>query len=160
MTQRVEIPLKEAWDFFSNPANLATITPDDMDFSIIDKAPDLMYEGMLVRYKVSPFKGLRLNWTSAITKIKHHDYFIDEQIEGPYKYWHHEHHFKETQTGVELKDILYYKIPFGAIGRLLNGPLVRKKLNSIFDYRQRKIETLFTNLNVSDGWNDIWHRLR
>lgn len=151
MTQHVEISLEEAWGFFSNPANLATITPDDMDFSIIDAPPAKMYEGMLVRYKVSPFKGVRLNWTSEITEIKHHEYFIDEQVEGPYKYWHHEHHFKQTETGVELKDILYYKIPFGAFGGMFHKPLVKKKLNSIFKYRQRKIEALFTNLKVSDG---------
>ncbi len=150
MTQHVEISLSEAWDFFSDPANLTTITPDDMAFLIVDTPPAAMYEGMLIRYKVSPFKGLRLNWTSEITKIKHGEYFIDEQIEGPYKYWHHEHHFKETTTGVELKDILYYQIPFGALGRMFHKPLVKNKLSSIFAYRQRKIEMLFTNSNGSD----------
>ena len=151
MKQHVEISLEEAWSFFSNPANLAIITPDDMDFSILDDHPGKMYEGMLIRYKVSPLKGLRLNWTSEITKIKHHEYFIDEQVEGPYSYWHHEHHFKETDSGVELKDVLYYQVPFGAFGRMFHKPLVQKKLNSIFEYRQRKVDELFTNLNVSDG---------
>ncbi len=146
VTQHVEISMEEAWDFFSNPANLAIITPNEMDFSIIDKVPEFIYEGMLVRYKVSPFKGFRLNWTSEITEIKHHQYFIDEQIEGPYKYWHHEHHFKKTKTGVELRDILYYKIPLGPLGKLFHEPVVRKKLNAIFAYRQRKIEALFTKV--------------
>jgi ligand-binding SRPBCC domain-containing protein len=147
----VEIGIEEAWDFFSNPANLATITPDDMNFEVLDEMPAQMYEGMLVRYKVSPFKGLRLNWTSEITNIKHHEYFIDEQIEGPYKYWHHEHHFKKTATGVELKDLLYYQMPLGKFGRLMHQPLVRKKLYAIFAYRQQKIESMFTKIKVSDG---------
>lgn len=141
-TQHVNISLEEAWEFFSNPANLAVITPSEMNFEIIDQ-PSAMYEGMLIRYKVSPLKGLRLDWTSAITKIEHHNYFIDEQIEGPYKFWHHEHHFKEVNGGVELNDILFYQLPLGGLGKIFHPILVKKKLDSIFNFRYKRIEELF-----------------
>ncbi len=148
MTQHVDITLAKAWEFFSKPENLSLLTPDDMNFTILEKPSVSMYEGMLIRYKVSPIKGIKLGWTSEITKIKPREYFIDKQLEGPFKYWHHEHHFKETPNGVELRDVLYYRVPFGIFGKILHKPLVRKKLNAIFAYRQNKIAAMFKKIQT------------
>lgn len=145
--QKVAIGLEEAWDFFSSPKNLATITPDDMGFDIVDELPEKMYEGMLIRYKVSPLLGIKLNWSSEISQIKEHEFFIDQQLEGPYQTWHHQHFFKPIKGGVEMRDIVHYNLPLGFIGRLFHPILVKKKLNDIFDYRFKKVEKLFGSLD-------------
>ena len=51
-TQRLPISIQEAWDFFQNPSNLATITPDYMGFDIMSEVPNEMYPGLFIHYRV------------------------------------------------------------------------------------------------------------
>ena len=132
------------WQFFSRPENLNDITPKDMAFEIIsDIKNQAMYEGMLIQYKVSPILNIKMNWLTEITHIKEHEYFIDEQRFGPYALWHHQHHFKEVDGGILMKDILHYAIPLGILGQMANGIFVSKKVSSIFDYRERVVQEIF-----------------
>ena len=94
-TQRIPISLEEAWKFFQNPSNLSKITPSEMGFQILSEVPDQMYSGLFIHYKVTPLLGIRMNWTTEITHVKRPHYFVDEQRVGPYRIWHHEHHFKK-----------------------------------------------------------------
>lgn len=145
--QTIPVSLKEAWDFFSNPANLATITPDYMNFKIISKHHgERMYPGQLIEYKVSPLPLYRVYWMTEITQVKEEQFFIDEQRFGPYSLWHHQHHFKEVPGGVEMTDIVHYKIPFWILGDIANFLFVKKQVHQIFDYRRRAVEALFGKL--------------
>ena len=142
--QKIPISLERAWDFFSNPANLQAITPDNMGFKVISKHHgDIMYAGQIIEYTVKPVLGIPLYWMTEITQVKDKKYFIDEQRFGPYALWHHQHHFKAIPGGVEMTDIVHYKNPLGILGKLANTLFVRNKLKGIFDYRFRKVEELF-----------------
>ena len=142
--QQIPISLDEAWDFFSNPANLATITPDGMGFKTISKFHgDTMYAGQVIEYKVSPVLGIPLYWMTEITHVDDKKYFVDEQRYGPYSMWHHQHHFKVVENGVEMTDIVHYKLPLWFLGDIANILFVKKQLNGIFDYRYKKIEEMF-----------------
>jgi ligand-binding SRPBCC domain-containing protein len=141
--QTIQTDLNTAWDFFSSPKNLQVITPDYMGFIIQGELPEKMYEGMFISYKVSPFLGIKLDWTTEITHIRELSFFVDEQRVGPYKIWHHEHHFKETSQGIEMTDIVSYLPPFGILGKLVQPVLIAPKLKEIFDFRYRKVEELF-----------------
>jgi ligand-binding SRPBCC domain-containing protein len=144
-SQRIPISLPEAWDFFSSPLNLAKITPKEMAFVVTSELnPDQkMYPGMIITYKVSPVAGIKLNWMTEITQVADHQYFIDEQRFGPYKFWHHQHHFKEIPGGVEMDDVLTYGLPMGIFGNIANSVFVANKLQQIFNYRTAKVEELF-----------------
>ena len=142
--QNVPISIEKAWDFFSSPKNLAKITPEHMGFIITSTYNDeKMYPGMLITYKVSPLLGIPLDWCTEITHVEQHKYFVDEQRFGPYAMWHHQHHFKEIDGGVEMIDIVNYAIPFGFIGRIANSILVESEVKKIFDYRTIKIDEFF-----------------
>lgn len=144
-TQKLPLSLDEVWDFFSSPLNLEKITPDDMAFdvtSIID-TQQKMYAGMIITYKVSPLFGIKLNWMTEITQVEYKKYFIDEQRFGPFKFWHHQHHFAAIENGVEMTDILTYGLPFGFIGEAANAVLVKNKIKEIFEFREKKTTELF-----------------
>lgn len=143
--QQIPLPLEKAWDFFSSPKNLQLITPEHMGFNITSAVPERMYEGLFISYRVSPFKGVRLNWVTEITHIRPLEFFVDEQRVGPYAVWHHEHHFREINGGVEMFDRVSYLLPYGPVGRLLS-PVIGRKVKDIFDYRYRKVETLFGSM--------------
>ncbi|MEO6452485.1 MAG: SRPBCC family protein [Ginsengibacter sp.] len=142
--QVLPISLGKAWDFFSDPANLANITPGNIGFDIISKHHgEKMYAGQIIEYTVKPVLGIPLYWMTEITHIETQKYFIDEQRYGPYALWHHQHHFKETENGVEMTDIIHYKIPFWFFGDIANTLFVKDQLDKIFDYRYKKAEELF-----------------
>ena len=143
--QNLPLSVTEAWDFFSSPLNLAKITPSDMAFKVTSglNADEKMYPGMIITYKVSPIAGINLNWMTEITQVVHEKYFIDEQRFGPFKFWHHQHHFKAIANGVEMTDILTYGLPLGFIGDLAHDVLVGNRLKEVFAYREKKTIELF-----------------
>ena len=146
-TQTVDKEIDFLWDFFSKPSNLNKLTPEDVQFKIISGKSDDFYEGKIISYKIKPFKLVTLNWITEISQVKEGSYFIDYQISGPYKMWHHEHHFKSNNDGTtEIIDKVKYKVPFYILGRISHKIFIKRKLFNIFNFRQKKINELFNNL--------------
>ncbi len=141
--QKLPISQKEAWDFLSDPANLKTITPDYMGFEILSGGDRPMYAGQIIQYLVTPVAGIKTKWVTEITHVKQGEYFVDEQRFGPYSLWHHKHFIRPIDGGVEMEDIIDYKLPLGFLGRLVHPILVAPKLQEIFNYRREKLRTLF-----------------
>ncbi|MGB5555046.1 MAG: SRPBCC family protein [Flavobacteriaceae bacterium] len=137
---------KLAWEFLSNPANLATITPEHMGFTILSGADRPMFAGQIIQYQVSPFPFYSTKWVTEITHVKEGEYFVDEQRFGPYALWHHKHFIKPIKGGVEMEDIIDFKIPFGLLGQLAYPLVVKKQLQQIFKHREEKLNELFGTL--------------
>jgi len=142
--QSIPVSLQEAWEFFSSPENLQAITPQDVQFRIISAHHgNRIYPGQIIEYKIKPLWGIEWYWMTEITHVEEGRYFADEQRYGPYGLWHHQHHFREVNGGIEMTDIVHYKVPGGWLGELLVGKMVTKKLKHIFAFRYKKIEELF-----------------
>ncbi len=147
--QFLPIRLSEAWNFFSNPRNLADITPSNMDFKILYLSGEgNMYAGQLIQYKIKIFPGVWVNWLTEITHLKNGEYFVDEQRFGPYALWHHEHYFKEVPGGIEMTDEVNYGMPFGLLGRLVHWIFVGREVNAIFAHRYQVLEERFTRAHA------------
>ena len=141
--QFVPTDLETCWEFFSSPKNLKTITPPYMGFDVLTEIPEKMYEGLMIEYRVTPLLGIPMNWITEIKYVHDYKFFVDEQRKGPYKIWHHEHHFKEVEGGVEMLDIVSYELPLGLLGKLAHPLIVKNKLEEIFVYRYKKVEEIF-----------------
>lgn len=142
--QVLPISLEDAWSFFSSPKNLSKITPGEMGFDIqYISGGDQTYPGQIITYKIKILGGLRVTWVTEITHVQDKNYFIDEQRFGPYKLWHHQHHFKMTDQGLEMTDEVNYAIPLGIAGRLAHWLFVERQVNGIFDHRYKVLETYF-----------------
>lgn len=142
LNQKIDV----IWDFMSSPNNLSLITPEYMGFEMINGSKEeKMFPGQIIEYYVSPVMNIKLHWVTEITQVKEKQFFIDEQRFGPYQFWHHKHFMKEKNGGVEMIDIIHYKLPLGILGKLGNYLFVEKQLKSIFDYRYQKLEKLFNH---------------
>jgi ligand-binding SRPBCC domain-containing protein len=145
-TQFLPISIETAWEFFSNPANLSKITPEHMGFKILYMSGGpKMYPGQIIRYVIRVLPGIPMSWTTEITHVHEPHYFIDEQRFGPYALWHHQHHFREVDGGVEMTDEVNYAIPFGPLGRLANRLFVEREVNRIFEHRYSVLEKFFSD---------------
>lgn len=141
--QQLVSDIETAWSFFSSPANLSKITPDHMGFQILNGEPAKMYPGQIIQYTVKPVFNIPMRWVTEITQVNKPHFFIDSQLHGPYKIWHHQHHFEENEKGVLMTDIVTYEPPLGILGRLANKLMIEKQVEQIFAYRREYIEKNF-----------------
>ncbi|GMN05453.1 SRPBCC family protein [Croceitalea sp. MTPC5] len=141
--QAFPITKEKAWEFLSDPKNLKVITPEHMGFHILSGADRPMYQGQLIQYRVSPFPGFKTKWVSEITHVKEGEYFVDVQLFGPYALWHHKHFINEIDGGIEMEDIIDYKIPLGILGQIAHPLIVKKQLLRIFAFREAKLNSMF-----------------
>jgi ligand-binding SRPBCC domain-containing protein len=144
-TQLVPLERSRVFAFFEDATNLERITPPFLGFRILSPLPITMGEGTLIDYRIRLF-GLPIRWRTRIDAYEPPFRFVDRQLEGPYRFWHHTHLFEEHDDGTLITDRVDYDIGFGPIGVLARGLFVRRTLESIFDYRQGAIETLLCRL--------------
>ena len=142
-TQILPITIEDCWEFFSDPKNLKTLTPKYMGFKVIDYDETSIYSGQIIKYKITPFLGIKMDWVTEISNVQEKSFFIDEQRFGPYKFWHHKHKFKKISKGVEVIDIVDYALPLGPIGVFFQPILIKPKLEEIFCFREKKLFEIF-----------------
>jgi ligand-binding SRPBCC domain-containing protein len=141
--QILKAPLERVWPYFADPKNLNELTPAGMNFEIIAGGDVPMYAGQIIEYRVEFISGLRSLWVTEIAHAREGVYFADEQRLGPYRFWYHEHLFQPDGENVKMTDRVTYALPFGLLGETLHAIWIARRLNQIFEYRQRKVKELF-----------------
>lgn len=141
-TQLVPRPLAEVFSFFEKPENLARITPPSLGFRILTPSLVVMKEGAVFEYSVRVM-GIRMRWKSLITDYNPPFSFVDRQVMGPYRFWHHSHTFTEVEQGTLIDDEVHYAMPFGLIGMVAQRLAVKKQLEDIFSHRSKVITVMF-----------------
>jgi len=141
----INAPLVDVWDFFANPKNLQKITPTKMKFThVYEPDANYVYSGMLLTYRVSPLLGIPVTWITEITHVEFQKRFVDNQVHGPFGMWHHIHEFEQVEKGTLARDILYYKMPFGLLGRATHSFIVRRQTEEIFKFRKKALSEIFS----------------
>ena len=147
--QKVSGSPDQAWAFLQNPANLDRITPPDLKFRIVTEVPAIMYNGLIIEYRITiPFIGTH-SWVTEIKHIHEGVSFVDEQRLGPYRFWYHYHEIRQEADGVLLIDRVHYQPPLGILGRIAYWFYIRRTLERIFDYRRKRL-AIFLSADQED----------
>ncbi len=142
--QFLPITVEQAWQFFSSPLNLATITSPEMKFIVLTQLNDEhIYDGMKIDYKLCPVLNIPIRWRTEIVGVNAPYAFKDRQDKGPYLLWEHTHTFETVPGGVNMLDHVKYALPLGVLGNVAHALYVKNKLKSIFDFRETKLKELF-----------------
>lgn len=141
-TQQVPVTRASVTDFFEQPENLQELTPPFLHFQIETPLPITMKEGARIDYTIR-LHGLALRWRTHIEAYVPGRRFVDVQLKGPYALWRHTHTFLEIEGGTEIRDHVEYELPFGPIGALGHRALVRRQLETIFDFRAKVVADRF-----------------
>jgi len=131
------VPLDRAFQFFSDAANLERLTPPWINFRILSPLPIAMHEGATIDYRIVLY-GLPVPWRTRIDAWEPGVRFVDRQIAGPYRWWHHEHRFEATPEGTRVIDHVEY-VPRVAP---LSSWLVTRDVTRIFAYRRDVLASL------------------
>ena len=140
--QLVGRPRAEVFAFFADAHNLERLTPPFLRFEILTPAPIPMRPGTLIDYRLSLF-GVPFRWRTEIEAFEPGVRFVDVQLRGPYRRWHHTHTFADAPGGTLVGDRVEYALPLGPLGEVARALLVRRQLDAIFEYRRRVIGELF-----------------
>ncbi|MXX80759.1 MAG: SRPBCC family protein [Chloroflexi bacterium] len=146
-SQTLSTDIDTAWAFFSDPRNLAAITPPEMQFEITGDPPPDVHPGLIITYRLTPLPmlPLRVSWATEITQVDAPHYFADDQIAGPYALWRHEHRFREVDGSVLATDQVHWSLPLDPLSTPIAQLAVIPQLRRIFRYRAQVLRERFGN---------------
>ena len=138
----LKAPRERVFDFFSEAANLETLTPDWLNFKIEKVSDPKITKNTLIYYKLK-VRGIPIRWKTLIEEFNSGNFFVDRMLKGPYKNWHHTHTFSELEGGTLIYDQVYYTLPAGIIGNFVALIWVTSDILKIFNFRKTKISEIF-----------------
>ncbi|TPV93144.1 MAG: TIGR01777 family protein [Myxococcales bacterium FL481] len=142
--QSVPGSLAEVRSFFQHPENLGLLTPPQLGFDIRTRLPTAMHAGLTIDYHVS-MRGVPMRWRTQIAEFDPKTgRFVDLQLRGPYRSWYHVHEFEEAGGRTIIRDRVFYRPPFGWLGRLAHALFIRRQLTDIFAHRARVVDSRFS----------------
>jgi ligand-binding SRPBCC domain-containing protein len=133
-SQRLPRPPEDVFPFFADAFNLEAITPAWLHFRVLTPAPVTMAAGTRLAYRLR-LHGLPLRWLTRIEVWEPPVRFVDVQVRGPYRLWHHTHSFEPDGDGTLMRDRVRYALPLGPLGEVAHALLVRRDLERIFAFR-------------------------
>jgi len=140
--QLVPRPLEEVFEFFSDARNLEFITPRWLNFQVLTPQPIEIVHGTLLDYRLK-WHGVPIAWRTKIVGWNPPRSFVDVQLRGPYRLWHHTHSFAAASGGTQMVDTVNYELPLGFLGSIAHELGVRRDLERVFDYRMKVIAERF-----------------
>ena len=134
----------EVFAFFSDASNLERITPSFLHFRVVTPSPIEIRVGALIDYRLSLF-GVPFSWRTRIEAFEPDHRFVDLQLRGPYRLWHHLHEFEslDGDRATRMRDRVDYALPLSVLGEVAHALVVARTLDRIFDYRSSAIDKLF-----------------
>jgi ligand-binding SRPBCC domain-containing protein len=131
----------EVFAFFSEPANLESLTPRWLHFRILTPGPIAMGRGTVIDYRIR-VHGVPISWRSEISVWSPPSQFVDDQVRGPYRRWRHTHSFEQARGGTVVRDSVEFEVPLSFVV----GPFVRRDVEKIFAYRSQALLERFGSL--------------
>jgi hypothetical protein len=135
------VSLREAFEVFEDPRNLARITPPWLNFQIVTPEPIVMKKDAVFDYRFR-WLGLPMSWQTIITEYEPPFFFVDFQAKGPYTLWRHSHTFKPSEEGTLVTDEVEFVLPLGILGKLALRAGVAEQLKQIFRFRQETLNQM------------------
>ena len=138
----IKRPIEEVFTFFSQPANLQSITPPQFGMRILTPQPVEIKKGTIIDYKIK-VSGIWVNWRTEITVWEPFMRFVDVQAKGPYELWIHEHRFMKHPDGTIMHDDVRFISPGLILEPLVHRLFVKRQLDHLFNYRSERFKQLF-----------------
>jgi len=132
----VAAPLQETFAFFSSVEKLPLITPPWLAFTVHTPQPITLQNNTKLDYSIR-WLGIPIRWRTLIIEFSPPHQFIDLQVRGPYTLWHHQHTFQASAAGTICYDRIFYRVPGGPLGGVLNALLIRRQLRGILQHRRK-----------------------
>jgi ligand-binding SRPBCC domain-containing protein len=141
--QRLDAPPSVVFPFFADARNLEAITPPLLRFRLLTPEPIEMGVGTFLQYALL-VHGVPVRWDTLIQEWEPPWRFVDVQVRGPYRLWHHTHELSPVDGGAAtlMRDTVRYAVGFGLAGEVARRTVVRRDLEAIFAFRRERVAGL------------------
>jgi ligand-binding SRPBCC domain-containing protein len=141
--QRLEAPPDAVFSFFADARNLEAITPPLLRFRLLTPEPIAMGAGTFLQYALR-IHGVPVRWDTLIQQWEPPHRFVDVQVRGPYRLWHHTHEVEAVDGGVAslMRDTVRYSVGFGPLGEVARRAIVARDVAAIFAFRAQRVPQL------------------
>jgi ligand-binding SRPBCC domain-containing protein len=145
--QRLEAPPEAVFPFFADARNLEAITPPLLRFRLLTPEPIPMGVGTFLQYALR-LHGVPVRWDTLIQEWEPPHRFVDVQVRGPYRLWHHTHELLPGDGGAVtlMRDTVRYSMGFGVLGEVARRAVVLRDLEAIFAFRAETVPALVARL--------------
>jgi len=143
--QRLEAPPEAVFPFFADARNLEAITPPRLRFHLLTPEPIAMGVGTFLQYALR-LHGVPVRWDTLIQDWEPPHRFVDVQVRGPYRLWHHTHELVAVDGGTVMRDTVRYSMGFGVLGEMARRAVVARDLEAIFAFRGETVPALVARL--------------
>jgi ligand-binding SRPBCC domain-containing protein len=147
-SQRLDMPPSAVFPFFADPRNLEAMTPPLLRFRLLTPEPVAMGVGTFLQYALR-LHGVPVRWDTLIQEWEPPVRFVDVQVRGPYRLWHHTHELVSLDGGAAtlMRDTVRYSVGFGALGEAARRAVVVRDLEAIFAFRAERVPALVASLS-------------
>ncbi len=134
---RFDVTAVKLFDFHASPAAFARLVPPWEKTRIVSRTGGLEAGArVVIETRLAP--GVWARWVAVHTAYTPGESFADEAESGPFKTWRHIHRVvPDGDAAAWLEDDITYALPLGALGDLVAGPLVKRRLDRMFAHRHR-----------------------
>ena len=139
--QQLPGPPEAVFPFFADARNLEAITPPLLRFRLLTPEPVEMGVGTFLQYQLR-LHGVPVRWDTLIQAWDPPHRFVDVQVRGPYRLWHHTHELEPVDGGTLMRDTVRYSLGFGALGEVARRAVVTRDLEAIFAFRAERVPEL------------------
>jgi uncharacterized protein len=140
---------EEVYAWHGRPLAFLRLQPPWERIAVEDVSGRFGTDGFCVAFR-APFLGpLESRWVANFAGFEPGRRFRYRQTDGPFHTWNHTFHFiPESPTTSIHENQIEYRLPFGAVGRLLAHNMVRRRLEAMFAYRHALVASDLTRHNL------------
>jgi uncharacterized protein (TIGR01777 family) len=129
----------QVWAWHVRPGALERLTPPWERVRVLQR-PASLDNGSRVVLEVH-LGPMPVRWVAVHRDVTPGRGFVDEQVEGPFAHWVHEHLFSPERDGCLVTDRITCTPPLGAVGGVMSGPFLRARLERTLRYRHAVLGT-------------------
>jgi ligand-binding SRPBCC domain-containing protein len=136
---KIYAPVEKCFDLSRSIDLHMESTKQTGEQAIAGRTSGLIELGETVTWRARHF-GIWQTLTSKITEYDYPNFFVDEMVNGTFKSFLHEHHFKRLDDYTLMRDIFVFESPMGIIGSLFNNLVLKKYMTNLLKERNRVIK--------------------
>jgi uncharacterized protein (TIGR01777 family) len=126
----------ELYAWHARPGAFQRLQPPWETIRMVDTEGAFGTDGYRVEFRTSLLGPIKGTWRAEAYDFQPGVRFQDRQLKGPFAFWNHTHSFiPDGPQSSFLEEHVEYRVPGGALGRVLTGRMVRKRLEAMFRYR-------------------------
>lgn len=141
---------QEVFQWHANPGAFDRLNPPWDSVEIVKPISSLESGSTgALKMKLGP---IPLTWNVEHVEYQPPELFSDRQTKGPFKSWHHFHHFEEVDSATtRIRDEIHFTAPFGA----LSNSFIHSKLERLFKYRHQQCRIDLIRHQAFKGQNKL-----